>query len=187
VTAIAQYSSTQICSASHDKTIRLWNVETGLCAKAIYIQNRIESLEVITAGVVAIVTTRHFLEFWAIDQDIFIKSFDLQENLYVHMVKLSSGNICTCTMGNIVTIWNYKDYTKIKSFVIPSTTLVDSLQLLDDDRLAIIFDDNDIVYIFNWESGEFDQELGEEYPTRTVQLGDGRLCCIFDYMINVWN
>jgi WD40 repeat protein len=150
VTAIVQYSSTQLCSGSYDKTVRLWDIATRVCKKSLKLDGPVVALELLPNGQIACLSLCGLLYFWNVDTD-FLSHAVVIDKIYnskhindLHMIQLASGDLCI-SVNDKITIFDYKTHQKIKTIPIRHTNHVGCkiLLLLKDGRLAIRINNED--------------------------------------------
>jgi WD40 repeat protein len=197
VTAIVQYSPTQLCSGSYDDTIRLWDISTGACEKVSAINAEITRLALLPNRELACYCYHGRLIFYNIETEESSGNVSKDARMMVHMIQLASGDVCTSyDKSEELTIWDYKTHKQIKTIHIghfyANDAQVFNAAVLRDGRLAVCIYSKDDEYkfsvlIYNLETGECEQVLHDTRGHYMVQLSDGRLvCCAGDSDIVVW-
>jgi WD40 repeat protein len=166
-----------IACLSYDGHLLFWNAETDYSFRFNLKNNKEEELHVIE------------------DNDVDENGEGILSS--VHMTQLASGDLCISSNENgAIYILDFKTHQKIKTILIAfRAPKVTSMTVLRDGRLALCMDfqrseeHNDdrknIILIYDFETGEFEQEI-DEFTFHVLQLSDGRLCTAFLNSVAIW-
>jgi WD40 repeat protein len=204
ITAILQYSPTQICCSSFDTKIRIWNIDSGVCEKIISTDKLQISLQRLPNGTIAslgsmLIARDSFvldINVWDISTTSSVMTIQVGNSAYFTrlLIQLSSGELCASTSSGIH-MYNYQTGVKIKTIALPSGT--DDLYaatILHNQRLCLSTSKASTqksksyhLLILNLESEEYEQDIElEGEHSHITQLNDGRLISSCQDILTEW-
>ncbi len=153
IEALIELNDGQLASASHDKTVKVWNLSTGVESATLGgHKDGVLSIVQFSNGQIAAATSDYSLTVWDLGNRN-ISQVHQFDSFILSMAKLASGDVLLGFYSGLIRVWAVQERRVIANFVDSSKNgPVWSLVELDEGRIASGHDDGTVKV---WElSGE---------------------------------
>ncbi len=128
------WSNGQIVSCSTDKTIRIWNVNSGECLKIFRHKSEVTSVKVCLNGKIISGTLRQ-INVWNIESGTCTQTFNVGHTSFIRVIiQISNDKIASgCQDGKII-IWNIENGECFKTINV-NTGIIWNLTKLSNNKI----------------------------------------------------
>jgi WD40 repeat protein len=180
VWSIIQLSDGTLVSASWDKTIRLWNIETSKCIKVH--TGDVNCMIQLANGTIASGSDDKTIRIWNREQEIKTIQAD---TVALCLLELEDGTLVSGGTDEMITFWNVRSGEKIKTLTGHTDTVQSLLQLKDGRLVSASYDKT--IRIWRNDKCERVLEGHTDEVHKVIELTDSQLAsCSNDETIRLW-
>ena len=187
VSALAQLTDGTLASGSYDKTIKIWNPQTGVCIHTLKGHTGIvRTLAQLTDGTLASGSYDTTIKIWNPKTGACIHTLQGHTHTVTALAQLTDGTLASGSCDNTIKIWNLTTGACIHTLQ-GGTCYVQALAQLTDGTLVSGSGDKTIK-IWNPTTGACIRTLQGHSVTALAPLTDGTLASgSVDKTIKIWN
>lgn len=188
ITHLIQLKDGKIASGGVDKTVRLWNINSGQCEKTLVNSGSITCLIQLKDGRIASGGDDKFIKLWNINSGQCEKTIKGHCGRVSRLIQLSDEKIASRSRRKNIRIWDINSGEGYKVLQEHSDAIYTLIELCNGKIASGSADKT--IKIWNVESGQCEKTLvGHESGVRyIIQLKDGRIASgSIDTTIRIWN